>query len=185
MVNLQLPYSLIERTVETEHVPVAQQLGLGITAWSPLGGGFLTGKYQRDDTRGMTGDGRLTGDGTPAGAWTARPDRHWDLLATVQDVAGKLGVTPAQVAVNWAATQPGIASAIVGASRPEQLESSIAALGFELPAELRAALDEASAVPPDSVYRMFTPEYQGWLVSSGAKVADKPSGYQPPVVNWR
>lgn len=103
----------------------------------------------------------------------------------MKDVADKLGVTMAQVAVNWAATQPGIASAIVGASNPKQLESSIEALGFELPNELRAALDAASAVPPESVYRMFTPEYQGWLVNAGAKVADKPAGYRPPVLNWR
>ncbi|MGW7683151.1 aldo/keto reductase [Kribbella sp. NPDC054772] len=182
MVSLQLPYSLIERTVETEHVPMAQQLGLGITAWSPLGGGFLTGKYQRDAAQQMAGEGRLTGDGAAGQSWT---DRQWDLLTTVREVADKLGVTMAQVAVNWAATQPGVASAIVGASRPEQLESSIAALDFELPAELRAALDDASAVPPSSVYRMFTPEYQGWLVNPGVKVADKPVGYQPPVLNWR
>jgi len=181
MVSLQLPYSLAERAIETEHVPMAQQLGLGITAWSPLASGFLTGKYQRDDARGLAGEGRLTGDGSPARTWG---DRHWDLLNTVKDVADKLGVTMAQVAVNWAATQPGVASAIVGASRPEQLRSSIEALGFELPAELRAALDDAGAVPPESVYRMFTPQYQGWLVNAGTKVADKPAGYRPPVVNW-
>jgi aryl-alcohol dehydrogenase-like predicted oxidoreductase len=181
MVNLQLPYSLVERTIETEHVPVGQELGLGITAWSPLGSGFLTGKYQRDDAQGVTGDGRLTGDGAPVRTWT---DRHWDLLKTVESVADKLGVTMAQVAINWVATQPGVASAIVGASSPEQLRSSVKALDFELPAELRTALDEASAVPPESVYRMFTPEYQGWLVSPGAKVADKPAGYRPPAVNW-
>ena len=181
MVNLQLPYSLVERTIETEHVTVGQELGLGITAWSPLGSGFLTGKYRRDDVQGVTGDGRLTGDGAPVRSWS---DRHWDLLKTVESVADKLGVTMAQVAINWVATQPGIASAIVGASRPEQLQSSIKALDFELPTELRTALDEASAVPPESVYRMFTPEYQGWLVNAGAKVADKPAGHRPPVLNW-
>ncbi|MGW1342501.1 aldo/keto reductase [Kribbella sp. NPDC002412] len=180
MVSLQLPYSLVERTIETEHVAVGQTLGLGITAWSPLGSGFLTGKYRRDD-QGLAGDGRLTGDGATGRTWT---DRHWELLKTVETVADKLGVTMAQVALNWVATQPGIASAIVGASSPEQLDSSLAALDFELPVELRAMLDEASAVTPESLYRMFTPEYQGWLVSPGAKVADKPAGYHPPVVNW-
>ncbi|NUR96591.1 MAG: aldo/keto reductase [Kribbellaceae bacterium] len=182
MVSLQLPYSLIEREIESEHVAMAQQLGLGITAWSPLGGGFLTGKYARDGSQRIAGDGRLTGAGAAGRSWT---DRQWDLLPVVRDVADKLGVTMAQVAVNWAATQPGVASAIVGASRPEQLESAVEALGFELPAELRTALDEASSVPPSSVYRMFTPEYQGWLVNAGAKVADKPAGYQPPVLNRR
>ena len=52
------------------------------------------------------------------------------------------------------------------------------------PEQLRAELDEASAVPPASVYRMFTPAYQGWLVSPGVKLGDKPAGYQPPVRNW-
>ena len=181
MVNLQLPYSLVERTIETEHVPAGQQLGLGITAWSPLGSGFLTGKYRRDDAQGVAGDGRLTGDGAPVRVWS---DRHWDLLKTVESVADKLGVTMAQVAINWVATQPGIASAIVGASSPEQLQASMKALDFELPHELRTALDEASAVPPESVYRMFTPAYQGRLVNPDAKVADKPAGYRPPVLNW-
>jgi aryl-alcohol dehydrogenase-like predicted oxidoreductase len=179
MVSLQLPYSLIERSIEAEHVPAGQALGLGITAWSPLGGGFLTGKY-RDAGSGLSGDGRLSLPGAAA-AWTSR---HWEVLDTVRDVAGKLGVSMAQVALNWAATQPGIGAAIVGASSADQLGASLAALDFELPAELRAALDAASAPAPASVYRMFTPAYQGWLVSPGVKVADKPAGYHPAVRNW-
>jgi len=176
MVSLQLPYSLAERTIETEHVAMAQTLGLGITAWSPLAGGFLTGKYRRD---GGSGEGRLNAASTPT--WS---DRHWDLLKTLNAVADELGVTMAQVAVNWVATQPAVASAIVGASSPEQLTSTMAALDFEIPPALRADLDAASAVPAESVYRMFTPEYQAWLVNPGAKVGDKPAGYQPPVLNW-
>jgi hypothetical protein len=86
----------------------------------------------------------------------------------------------AQVALNWVATQPGV----VGASSADQLGASLSALDFELPAELRAALDEASVVPPASVYRMFTPEHQGWLVSPGVRVGDKPTGYHPAVQNW-
>ena len=94
-------------------------------------------------------------------------------------MADKLGVTMAQVAINWVATQPGVASAIVGASSPEQLRSSMKALDFELPDELRTALDEASAVPPESVYRMFTPEYQGWLVNAGRE-GRRQAGRLPP-----
>jgi diketogulonate reductase-like aldo/keto reductase len=85
-------------------------------------------------------------------------------------------MTMAQVALNWVATQPGVASAIIGASSTDQLDANLAALDFELSAELRAKLDEASSVPPQSVYRMFTPDYQSWLVSSGVKVGDKPAG---------
>ncbi|WP_405059695.1 aldo/keto reductase [Kribbella sp. NBC_01505] len=181
MVSLQLPYSLAERTIETEHVPMAQNLGLGITAWSPLAGGFLTGKYSRDQVDGIAGEGRLTGESAPP---RSRTDQQWELLKTLRTVADELDVSMAQVAVNWVATQPGVASAIVGASSPEQLTATMGSLDFELPAALRADLDAASAVPAESVYRMFTPEYQGWLVSAGAKVGDKPAGYQPPVVNW-
>ncbi|GAA3689157.1 aldo/keto reductase [Nonomuraea antimicrobica] len=177
VVNLQLPYSLISRAIELEHVPMGQSLGLGITAWSPLGGGFLTGKY-RPTGQGVTGAGRLSGSGQ---SWT---EQEWRLLATVESVAGRLGVSAAQVALNWVATQPGIAAAIVGASSAEQLDVNLAALDFELPADLRAELDEASAVPPPSVYRMFTPDYQSWLVSPGVKVGDKPAGYAPVVRNW-
>jgi aryl-alcohol dehydrogenase-like predicted oxidoreductase len=180
LVGLQLPYSLVERTIEAEHVPAAHVLGLGLTAWSPLGGGFLTGKY-RGDGPGLAGDGRLALPGSAAAVWTSR---HWDVLAAVRTVAEALGVTMAQVALNWVATQPGVAAAIVGASSADQLGSSLGALDFELPPELRAVLDEASAVPPASVYRMFTPAYQGWLVSPGAKVGDKPAGYRPAVRNW-
>lgn len=171
MVNLQLPYSLVQREIETEHVPMGRTLGLGVTAWSPLAGGFLTGKY-RDG-----GTGRLS----DAPTWT---ERDWQLLKPLSEVANTLGVTMAQVAINWVATQPGIASAIVGASSADQLGKSMAALDFELPAELRARLDEASAVPPASVYRMFTPAYQNWIVSPGLKIGDKPAGYAPAVRNW-
>jgi len=180
MISLQLPYSLIDRAIEVEHVAAGQTLGLGITAWSPLGGGFLTGKY-RSTGDGVSGDGRLSIAGLSG---TGLTDRHWELLKTVRTVAEKLGVSMAQVALNWVATQTGIASAIVGASSPQQLDSTLAALDFELPAELRLELELASAVPPASVYRMFTPAYQGWLVSPGVQVADKPAGYQPAVRNW-
>jgi hypothetical protein len=65
-----------------------------------------------------------------------------------------------------------------------QLGASMAALDFEIPAELRALLDDASAVPPASVYRMFTPGYQNWIVSPGLKIGDKPTGYAPAVRSW-
>jgi aryl-alcohol dehydrogenase-like predicted oxidoreductase len=182
LVSLQLPYSLIDRTIEAEHVAAAQELGLGLTAWSPLGGGFLTGKYSAPEAgQVLSGDGRLALPNTSATTWD---DRHWALLKTLREVAGQLGVSMAQVALNWVATQPGIAAAIVGASSAAQLDSSLAALDVELPAPLRAELDQASAVPPASVYRMFTPGYQGWLVNPGTKVGDKPAGYRPAVQNW-
>ncbi|SHF91567.1 aldo/keto reductase [Streptoalloteichus hindustanus] len=180
MINLQLPYSLVERTIEAEHVPLGQTLGLGITAWSPLAGGFLTGKY-RNSGKGLTGEGRLSGEGGVGYEWT---DQQWELLAKLESVADALGVTMAQVALNWVATQPGVASAIVGASSAEQLSSSVAALDVELPAELRAELDAASAVPLGKPYTMFTPQYQSWMINTGVRLGDKPPGYHPVVRNW-
>lgn len=181
MINLQLPYSLVERQIEVEHVPMAQGLGLGLTAWSPLGGGFLSGKYRHGAAQGLAGDGRLN---IPGASGLSLTERDWRLLEPLESVADELGVTMAQVAVNWVATQPGMSAAIVGASSADQLGSTMAALDFELPAELRATLDEASAVAPESVYRMFTPGYQHQLISPGVKVGDEPAGYRPAVRNW-
>jgi aryl-alcohol dehydrogenase-like predicted oxidoreductase len=180
MINLQLPYSLVERQIEVEHVAMSQTLGLGITAWSPLGGGFLSGKYRHAD-KGLSGDGRLS---IPGASGLDLSERHWQLLKPLGDIADQLGVSMAQVAINWVATQPGIASAIVGASSADQLGSTMAALDVELPSELHAELDQASAVAPASVYRMFTPGYQNQLISPGIKVGDKPAGYLPGVRNW-
>ena len=179
-INVQLPYSLAERAIEVEHVAMALTFGLGITAWSPLGGGFLSGKYRHGE-QGLSGIGRLS---IPGASGLALTDRQWQLLKPLAVVADKLGVTMAQVAINWAATQPGIVSAIVGASTVGQLDATMAALDFELPAELRAELNAASAVPPESLYRMFTPGYQHPFVSPGIKVGDKPAGYVLPVQNW-
>jgi aryl-alcohol dehydrogenase-like predicted oxidoreductase len=179
-INVQLPYSLVDRAIEVEHIAMGQTLGMGITAWSPLGGGFLSGKYRRGE-QGLSGSGRLS---IPGASGLTLTDRQWQLLKPLEVVADQLGVTMAQVAINWVATAPGIASAIVGASSVGQLDTTMAALDFELPVELRTELDAASAVPPESVYRTFTPGYQHQLISPGIKVGDKPAGYAPPVWNW-
>jgi aryl-alcohol dehydrogenase-like predicted oxidoreductase len=182
MISLQLPYSLVQRQIEVEHVAMAQTLGLGITAWSPLGGGFLSGKYRHDDDGGgLAGDGRLSIPGTSGLSLT---ERDWQLLKPLAEIAEQLGMSMAQVAVNWVATQPGIASAIVGASSADQLGATMTALDVELPPHLRAQLDAASALAPESVYRMFTPGYQNQLISPGVRVGDKPAEYQPAVRNW-
>jgi aryl-alcohol dehydrogenase-like predicted oxidoreductase len=172
---VQLPYSLVNRAIEPEFVPMAQALGMGITAWSPVAGGLLTGKYRRTGD-GLAGDGRLAGEA----AVTAR---EWAIIETLENVAGELGRPMAQVAINWAATRPGVASVVLGASSARQVESNVAALDFVLPDESRRRLDEVSAVPVPAPYSMFTPEYQSWIVSPGLGIGDKPAGYQRPVLN--
>jgi aryl-alcohol dehydrogenase-like predicted oxidoreductase len=179
MVTVQLPYSLIARGIEPEFVPMAQSLGMGITAWSPVGGGLLTGKYRRNGSA-VAGAGRLGNPETPQPEITAE---DWKVVEALESVAADLGRSMAQVAINWAATQPAVASVIVGASSPGQLESNLAALDFEIPADARRLLDEASAPQLPSMYWMFTARYQSWIVSPGLGIGDKPSGYAPPVFN--
>lgn len=179
MVTVQLPYSLIARGIEPEFVPMAQSLGMGITAWSPVGGGVLTGKYRRNGSA-LTGSGRLGNPDTPGLEIT---DDGWKAVEALETVAAGLGRSMAQVAINWAATQPAVASVIVGASSLAQLENNLAALQFEIPADARRLLDEASAPQLPSVYSMFTARYQSWIVSPGLGIGDKPSGYAPPVFN--
>ncbi|MFI5952564.1 aldo/keto reductase [Cryptosporangium sp. NPDC051539] len=178
MVTVQLPYSLVNRGVEAEFPAMAQALGLSLTAWSPIGGGLLTGKYRRS-ADGPRGPGRLAlpGTGSPI------TDAEWAVIDAVESVAADLGRSVVQTAINWVATQPGVASVILGASSPEQLGTNLAALDFELPADARRRLDEASAPALARPYTMFTPEYQSSLVSPGLTIGDKPSGYSPPIVN--
>jgi aryl-alcohol dehydrogenase-like predicted oxidoreductase len=179
MITVQLPYSLVWRGIEPEFVPMAQTVGLGITAWSPVGGGLLTGKYRRAGD-GLAGAGRWGNPETKAPKVT---DRDWQVIEALERVASDLGRSMAQVAINWVATQPAVASVVIGASSPEQLDSNLAALDFEIPADARRRLDEASAPAVGQLYAMFTPEYQSWIVSPGLGVGDKPAGYAPPVFN--
>jgi aryl-alcohol dehydrogenase-like predicted oxidoreductase len=103
LVALQHEYSLVERGVEREHVPAAQELGIGICPWSPLAGGFLSGKYKRQGSTG-TGDGRLEkvkDSGNPV--FDKFSERNWQILDVVLEVAKQIGKTPAEIALNWAA----------------------------------------------------------------------------------
>ncbi|WP_422735297.1 aldo/keto reductase [Micromonospora sp. WMMD729] len=179
MINLQLPYSLVGRHIEAEYPAMAQNLGMGITAFSPIGGGLLSGKYRRTDA-GLSGTGRLT---TPNAAGREISPDDWKVIEALEEVATDLGRPMAQVAINWVATQPAVSSVIIGASSAEQVASNFGALDFEIPADARRRIDEASAPNLGLPYGMFTPQYQSWLVSPGLHVGDKPAGYAPPVVN--
>ncbi|MFF5294379.1 aldo/keto reductase [Paractinoplanes globisporus] len=178
VITVQLPYSLNARQIEPEFVPMAQNLGIGLTAWSPIGGGVLTGKYRRTAS-GLTGDGRL---GNPE-AGQRITEHDWQVIEALEKVAADLGRPMAQVAVNWVATQPGVSSVVIGASSPEQLDVTLAALDFEIPADARQWLDEAGAPWIGAPYSMFTPQYQSWIVSPGLGIGDKPATYAPPVFN--
>lgn len=168
LIALQLEYSLVERNIEREHVPAAQEFGLGICPWSPLASGFLSGKYRRD--AGGSGDGRLEKTKDSANPGFKRfTEQNWGILDVLLDVARQLGRPPAQVALNWVATQPGITSTILGASKLSQLKDNLSAIEFSLPADLRARLDEASAPASIHPYVFFEPFLQG-MIHGGASV---------------
>src|SRR3954465_1119187 len=144
-VTLQPQYSLLVREIEYEIVPAALDAGLGLLPWSPLGGGWLSGKYRRDQR--PAGSTRLGEDpGRGMEAWERRgTERTWEIIAAVQDVAEARGVSMAEVALAWVTDRPGVTSTILGARTLEQLETNLAAADLHLTAEETAALDAASA----------------------------------------
>jgi aryl-alcohol dehydrogenase-like predicted oxidoreductase len=154
LIALQLEYSLIERNIEREHIPAAQELGLGICPWSPLSGGLLTGKYVREGKTGK-GEGRLGIQASRNPAFSKFSERNFAIVDALNGVAKDLGKPAAQVALNWAATQPGITSPIIGVTKTAQLDDNLAALEFVIPAELRKKLDDASAIEVVHPYSFF------------------------------
>ena len=163
LIALQLEYSLVERNIEREHIPAAQELGLGITPWSPLAGGFLTGKYKQKGETGE-GEGRLeTTKNADNPIFHRFTTRNWEILKVLLDVAKQINRPASQVSLNWVATQPGITSTIIGASKLSQLEDNLCYADFEIPAELRQRLDEVSAIEASHPYGFFTPAFQGWV----------------------
>ena len=160
-VALQFEYSLVERGIENEHVRMAAEFGMGLQPWSPLGGGFLTGKYRRDDPAHTTGargpelpDGTSqdTGSGDEGRLAGANPfgdskftDRNWDILDVVQTVASEAGCTPAKVALAWLAHRVPVSSVLIGASRPSQVADNVAALSIALSDAQMERLDTVSA----------------------------------------
>ncbi|MBJ6145403.1 aldo/keto reductase [Hymenobacter sp. BT559] len=144
-IAMQMEYSLVARTLETEHVPAARECGLGIVPWSPLAAGFLAGKYERAEA-GATGEGRLSGP-NPFGN-TKFSDRNWQVLDVLRQVATEAGQPLAQVALAWALARPGVSSLIMGASKLEQLHDNLAALEIQLTPEQLRALNAGSVPDP-------------------------------------
>jgi aryl-alcohol dehydrogenase-like predicted oxidoreductase len=143
-VTLQPQYSLLAREIEWEIVPAVLDTGLGLLPWSPLGGGWLSGKYQRDQR--PTGDTRL-GDDPNRGmeAYDRRStDRTWNVIDAVQKVADDRSISMAEVALAWVTDRPAVTSTILGARTLGQLETNLRAAGLHLTDAETVALDAAS-----------------------------------------
>jgi aryl-alcohol dehydrogenase-like predicted oxidoreductase len=147
-VTLQPQYSLLAREIEWEIVPAAVDAGLGLLPWSPLGGGWLTGKYRRDER--PAGATRL-GEDPDRGmeAYDRRgTDRTWRVIDAVQKVAGDRGVPMAEVALAWVTGRPAVSSTILGARTTGQLQANLRAAGLRLTPAEAAVLDAASDPGP-------------------------------------
>ncbi len=148
-VSLQAYYSLVGRDLEYELLPLCREEGIGVLPWSPLSGGFLSGKYRRDDP-------------TPQGARRSAFDfppidgaRGFDAVEALEAVAKEKGATVAQVALAWLLAQPGVTSIIIGANKMEQLEDNLKAADLRLTAEEVERLSQTTAPAP---------HYPQWMV---------------------
>ena len=145
-ISLQPQYSLLSREIEWEIVPAATHNGLGILPWSPLAGGFLTGKYQRD---GNASGSTRAGSGNPiykgASEEYASSDRNWATIEAVVRIAKEINRTPAQVALSWLADRPGVVAPIVGARTVDHLKNNLGAWDLTLSTEATEELARVSA----------------------------------------
>jgi len=169
--TLQLEYSLVSRSLEREHMPMARELGISITPWSPLASGFLSGKFRRVDGK-ITGSGRvmdMKDSGNPTLEKFAKREQNWNILERLLNVAEGLGRSPAEVALAWVMGRPCVTSTLIGATRVEQLEKNLAAANAVLPDEAVSALGEISAPEPNELDHFFGDVLQG-MIHGGTRV---------------
>ncbi|MCL4879669.1 MAG: aldo/keto reductase [Anaerolineae bacterium] len=148
---LQPEYSLLVRSIEWEILPLCQEEGIGVICWSPLAGGWLTGKYRRNSPpppNSRVGEGDR---------WDDMPEqreseRTWQIVDALLEISAKIGKSPAQVALNWLLQQPGVTAPIFGARTMNHLEQNLESVGWALAEEHLLQLNEASAVPLPSPY---------------------------------
>jgi aryl-alcohol dehydrogenase-like predicted oxidoreductase len=149
-IGLQIEYSLIERTVERELIPMAKALNLGVLAWSPLARGFLTGKYHGE---GKADGVRMTNEGMKE--FLPEEQRAAPIISVVKSVSEQTGRSMAQVALAWLRRQTVPVIPIIGARKVSQLQDNLASLDLELSAEQLKSLDGASRIDlgfPESIY---------------------------------
>ncbi len=145
-VTLQPQYSLLVREIESEIVPASLDANVGLLPWSPLAGGWLTGKYRRDtDPTGATRLGEDPERGMEAWQPRNKQERTWRILDAVDEIAKAKGVNQAQVSLAWLEAQPAVTSVILGARNTDQLEDNLSAASVELTPDELQRLDDVSA----------------------------------------
>ncbi|MDN8007027.1 aldo/keto reductase [Burkholderia multivorans] len=169
-VSLQQQYSLLSRESEWEVIPAALHNEVGLLPWSPLAGGFLTGKYQRGS---IPAPNTRAGSSKPLYQWVsaeyAESDHNWSTVDTVVQIANDLGTTPAQVALSWLSDRPGVTAPIIGARTLEHLKDALGGCDLVLDERATAALEQVSMPHPGGYpYGAFGVGQRKRLVDSSA-----------------
>jgi aryl-alcohol dehydrogenase-like predicted oxidoreductase len=151
---LQPEYSLLIRSPEWELLPVCQEEGIGVIAWSPLAGGWLSGKYHRDQT--PPPDSRVG----RADRWDDLPEQResektWQIVDALSEISRASGKSPSQVALNWLLQKPGVTAPIIGARTLAHLQDNLGCVGWSLDAEQIVKLNAASDIPLPSPYNFI------------------------------
>ena len=165
-VGLQIEYSLIERTPEHELLPMAKELGLTVTPWSPLSGGILSGKYL-DKESDAAKEGRYAAPETQA--IMPEQNRSERIAKEVVSVANELGVSASQVALAWLRYRDQPMIPIIGTKKLAQLQDNLASLSLNLPDEHLKRLNEASAIEPIFPNSFFANEFVRNVVHGGMR----------------
>jgi aryl-alcohol dehydrogenase-like predicted oxidoreductase len=163
-VGLQIEYSLIQRTVERELVPMAKALGLGVTAWSPLANGVLTGKYHGN---GSAEAGRMSRQEMQE--FLPEQQRTKRIIDALKSVAEQTGRSMAQVALAWLRNRPVPVIPMIGARKLSQLQDNLASLELSLSADQVNALDEASSIEPGFPYYLYAAQMTRALMYGGVR----------------
>ena len=163
-VGLQIEYSLLERTVERELVPMAKALNLGLTAWSPLAGGVLTGKYHG---HGSSEQGRMHSE--MAKDFMPEPQLTKRIVAAVKAVSDQIDRSMAQVALAWLRYRAVPVIPIIGARKLSQLHDNLASFGLTLSASQLRVLDEASRIELGFPYGMYAKEFVQAIAYGGLR----------------
>ena len=155
---LQPQYSLVCRPIEREILPLCRAEGVGVIAWSPLGGGFLSGKYRSGE--GAPQASRLADSDPSMRAWVERlfTERNFQILRALEEASGRLGKSLSQVALAWVLAMPGVTSVIIGARNLPQLQENLGAGGWDFPPDEWTKLDDASALPVE-----YPQDFQAWV----------------------
>ena len=186
-IALQYFYSLANREIEHELVPLAAEFGMGIVPWSPLAFGLLTGKYDRATVEaagprsgGLPREAAAPGEQRPANdkrldganpfGDTLFTERNWKLVDALKAIANEAGQTPASIAYSWVNSRPGVTSSLLGVSRVEQLKNNVAALDIVLTPDQRAKLDASSAMEPSMMHSLFSTQVRQHAVFGGSSV---------------